>query len=419
MVQSLWSLQSSLDECVAVLLAVDGVSPLEVSLSMVVAVLVAVDWVSPLEVSLLMVATVCTVGLWLYLWLPEVGPFKWGVGKVVANCETLPLIVPFFHLGMEHVRTVALAGDSRRCSPFGHTVMPAPLIHASTWRSTVLRRRAFPRHLTVALFSSSPSVLLCRSTSLAVCVCLCVCLSSYVCVSVFICLCVCPCVCVSLSVFVCLCLSLSVCLCLAVPHPPVVGRSRCRQQVMPQDANNQLLSTIPRMGQHVTVKIGDPIDVADIVAAYHAAAAERTAARARNGGVSGASPPDLPVTILSRDDEMMPARVNYTGVAVPAYKERPLLIKPSDHATLNETEQVCVVSCRVILGGVHEHAHRVRVAVVVCCTLLYGGDALSRVTLTVTPYGVAVGWVVMSSCVVAEPWGACVHCPDGGPVTGD
>ena len=188
---------------------------------------------------------------------------------------------------------------------------------------------------------------------------------------------------------------------------------------MPQDANNQLLSTIPRMGQHVTVKIGDPIDVADIVAAYHAAAAERTAARARNGGVSGASPPDLPVTILSRDDEMMPARVNYTGVAVPAYKERPLLIKPSDHATLNETEQVCVVSCRVILGGVHEHAHRVRVAVVVCCTLLYGGDALSRVTLTVTPYGVAVGWVVMSSCVVAEPWGACVRCPDGGPVTGD
>ena len=34
----------------------------------------------------------------------ELGPFKWGVGKIVANQQKLPVIIPFYHMGMEHVR---------------------------------------------------------------------------------------------------------------------------------------------------------------------------------------------------------------------------------------------------------------------------------------------------------------------------
>jgi hypothetical protein len=109
---------------------------------------------------------------------------------------------------------------------------------------------------------------------------------------------------------------------------------------MPQDSHNQLLSTIPRLGKDVTVQIGDPVDVAHLVARYHEAAAERAARRAKNNGVSGATPPDLPVHLLSHDDEMVAARVNYTGVAVPAYHERPLMIKPSDHASLSASEKL-------------------------------------------------------------------------------
>jgi hypothetical protein len=107
---------------------------------------------------------------------------------------------------------------------------------------------------------------------------------------------------------------------------------------MPQDSNNQLVSTVPSVGKKVTVQIGDPVDCAPLVEAYHAAAAARAAARAANGGVSGAVPPDLPVHVLSVDGVTMPKRTNYTGVVVPAYLERPLLVKPPDHASLSPEE---------------------------------------------------------------------------------
>jgi hypothetical protein len=109
---------------------------------------------------------------------------------------------------------------------------------------------------------------------------------------------------------------------------------------MPQDSHNQLISTVPRVGKHITVQVGDPLDASPIIARYHEDAAKRAAARAANGGRSGATPPDLPVHVISKDNAMVPARVNYTGVAVPAYMERPLMIKPPDHATLSEEEAV-------------------------------------------------------------------------------
>ena len=34
----------------------------------------------------------------------KVGPFKWGVGKIIANAETQPIIVPYFHQGMAYIR---------------------------------------------------------------------------------------------------------------------------------------------------------------------------------------------------------------------------------------------------------------------------------------------------------------------------
>ena len=39
----------------------------------------------------------------------ELGPFKWGVGKVIANAAIPPVIVPFYHMGMEHVSRCACA----------------------------------------------------------------------------------------------------------------------------------------------------------------------------------------------------------------------------------------------------------------------------------------------------------------------
>jgi Acyltransferase len=33
----------------------------------------------------------------------KVGPFKWGVGKLVANAEVTPVVVPIFHLGMQEL----------------------------------------------------------------------------------------------------------------------------------------------------------------------------------------------------------------------------------------------------------------------------------------------------------------------------
>lgn len=31
------------------------------------------------------------------------GPLKWGVGKLIADCEVTPVVVPFYHRGMEEV----------------------------------------------------------------------------------------------------------------------------------------------------------------------------------------------------------------------------------------------------------------------------------------------------------------------------
>lgn len=151
----------------------------------------------------------------------KVGPFKWGVGKVIANSETLPVVVPFYHSGMD--------------------------------------------------------------------------------------------------------------------------------KVMPQDSNNQLLSTMPSVGKKITVQIGDPIDCAPLVRRYHEEAAKRAAARAANGGRCGATPPDLPVHILSHDATMVPKRTTATGVIVPAYLERPLLIKPPDHATLSPEEALIEEKFRLAL----------------------------------------------------------------------
>ena len=39
----------------------------------------------------------------LLLHYAEIGPFKWGIGKLVANSEQLPIIVPYYHTGMEQV----------------------------------------------------------------------------------------------------------------------------------------------------------------------------------------------------------------------------------------------------------------------------------------------------------------------------
>lgn len=33
----------------------------------------------------------------------KVGPFKWGVGKVIANADKTPVVVPFFHLGCDSI----------------------------------------------------------------------------------------------------------------------------------------------------------------------------------------------------------------------------------------------------------------------------------------------------------------------------
>lgn len=158
---------------------------------------------------------------------------------------------------------------------------------------------------------------------------------------------------------------------------------------MPQDENNQLLSMIPRRGVSVTVKIGTPVGYEDVLADYHAAAAKRAAVRAENGGKSGAKPPEHRFFMLScacskglfivasppplgklvwlmicwcnwcaDDNAVVPARVNPNGIAVPSYREKPLMIKPPDHDTLNPEEALIEEQFRLqVYADVTERIH--------------------------------------------------------------
>jgi hypothetical protein len=50
--------------------------------------------------------------------------------------------------------------------------------------------------------------------------------------------------------------------------------------IMPQDSNNQLLSSLPKFGQRVTLKWGEAVEYTDLIEQYHQAAAARAEARA-------------------------------------------------------------------------------------------------------------------------------------------
>ena len=51
------------------------------------------------------------------------------------------------------------------------------------------------------------------------------------------------------------------------------------ERIVPQDGANNVLPGAPHFGKDVTIKVGDPVYVADLVEAYHAAAEARAAAR--------------------------------------------------------------------------------------------------------------------------------------------
>ena len=70
-------------------------------------------------------------------------------------------------------------------------------------------------------------------------------------------------------------------------------------QVMPQDENNQLYSMSPIRGVPVTVQVGPPVVVDDIIEKYHRDAAARANARKVSGGKSGAKPPPHKVHLIS------------------------------------------------------------------------------------------------------------------------
>ena len=37
----------------------------------------------------------------------SLGPLKAGVGKIIASCEQTPVVVPFYHYGMERIQCKA------------------------------------------------------------------------------------------------------------------------------------------------------------------------------------------------------------------------------------------------------------------------------------------------------------------------
>lgn len=48
----------------------------------------------------------------------KLGPIKWGIAKVIANSEKPPLVVPFYHLGMEDIMPQDEKNDIRRSVPY-------------------------------------------------------------------------------------------------------------------------------------------------------------------------------------------------------------------------------------------------------------------------------------------------------------
>jgi len=127
----------------------------------------------------------------------------------------------------------------------------------------------------------------------------------------------------------------------------------------------------PRIGQHVTFKVGDPVDVADLIKEYHHRAIQRALARqelreaaAAAGtplqparGLEGTSPrgeggSPLAITkgawrFLTADRWLDPSgrvafpnRVTPDGQFVPGHKEPALRIRPPDHHLLTVDESV-------------------------------------------------------------------------------
>ena len=51
------------------------------------------------------------------------GPLKWGVGKLIADCEVTPVVVPFYHRGMEEIYPLDENNNNKYMLPkFGKTV---------------------------------------------------------------------------------------------------------------------------------------------------------------------------------------------------------------------------------------------------------------------------------------------------------
>uniref|UniRef100_A0A7S1G2E3 Tafazzin family protein n=1 Tax=Bicosoecida sp. CB-2014 TaxID=1486930 RepID=A0A7S1G2E3_9STRA len=65
------------------------------------------------------------------------------------------------------------------------------------------------------------------------------------------------------------------------PKPPIVVPifHLGLENVVPQDFKNDVKSMIPKIGNRITAKVGDPVPVEDLIDAYFAKAAERAAAR--------------------------------------------------------------------------------------------------------------------------------------------
>jgi len=116
------------------------------------------------------------------------------------------------------------------------------------------------------------------------------------------------------------------------------------EQIFPQTSDNEIISSVPRVGKHVTVQFGDPIEYEDLIRAYHRGAARRARERAaRRAEIHKATPgvkgegkaAEADATKFPHIDPSAPV----LEACVPPSRFR-LRIVPPDHQILTPAELV-------------------------------------------------------------------------------
>lgn len=133
------------------------------------------------------------------------------------------------------------------------------------------------------------------------------------------------------------------------------------EHVMPQDEKNDIMGVIPLTGKRITVKVGDPVPVADLIDQYFVRAAARAAKReARRAAMKARGQALQPVArhplagerVGDEHESELEAEAP-SGAAEPSWRKHhfssTLRIKPPDHDLLTEDEALEEEATRLAL----------------------------------------------------------------------